>query len=617
VPAPDVRVKPTKNAKELLKRFFGYTEFRGEQQTIVNSVVNGDDCLVLMPTGGGKSMCYQLPSLIREGTGVVVSPLIALMQDQVSALTTVGIKAAYLNSSLSAKDAAAVESALLKDQLDLLYVAPERLLTERCMTLLGQCKIALFAIDEAHCVSQWGHDFRPEYAQLSVLAARFPDIPRIALTATADNLTRAEIIQKLQLENARVFISSFDRPNINYSIVEKSDPRKQLLQFLQKDHFGDAGVVYCLSRSKVDLTAAYLVEQGIHALPYHAGLSTETRMENQARFLREDAVVMVATIAFGMGIDKPDVRFVAHLDLPKSIEGYYQETGRAGRDGKPSNAWMSYGLQDVVQQRRMIDQSEASLEYKQVCTGKLDALLALAESAQCRRRHLLTYFGEEHAPQWQCGNCDNCSKPPSTFDGTQVMQKLLSACYRTGQRFGAMHLIDVLRGKVSEKISRFQHDQLAVFGVGKELDEKQWRTVMRQAIALGLLTVDAQAFNTLKLSEQARSVLKGERRLALRSSLLEVSSAVKVKTSASPKANKTALPDAQSQAIFDALRIWRARRAKEDGVPAYVVMHDATMQEIALTQPTRANELVGITGLGDTKRERYGNDIIATIVSSL
>jgi ATP-dependent DNA helicase RecQ len=601
---------------KLLKRYFGYGAFRGEQEAIINTVANGKDCLVLMPTGGGKSMCYQLPSLMREGTGIVVSPLIALMQDQVTALTAVGIKAAYLNSSLSQREANDVENQLTSGQLDLLYVAPERLLTERCMSLLSESKIALFAIDEAHCVSQWGHDFRPEYAQLSILAARFPTVPRVALTATADTLTRQEIIDKLSLQSARVFISSFDRPNINYTIVEKADPRKQLLQFLKKNHDGDAGVVYCLSRSKVDLTAAFLVEQGVNALPYHAGLSTETRSENQTRFLREDGVVIVATIAFGMGIDKPDVRFVAHLDLPKSIEGYYQETGRAGRDGLASNAWMTYGLQDVVQQRRMIDQSEASDEYKQVCTGKLDALLALAESAQCRRRHLLTYFGENHAGEWKCGNCDNCLVPPSTFDGTEVMQKLLSCCYRTGQRFGAVHLIDVLRGKASVKVSRFEHDKLAVFGVGADLDDKQWRTVMRQAVALGLLAVDAQAFNALKLTDQARAVLKGERRLALRKTLLEapVSEKGKAKTSTS-RAPKAVMDDAHSQALFEALRSWRAARAKQDNVPAYVVMHDTTLQALAETKPTRMNDLIGISGLGETKRERYGQALLELVVA--
>jgi ATP-dependent DNA helicase RecQ len=605
------------NSASLLKKYFGYDTFRGEQQAIIDTIADGGDCLVLMPTGGGKSMCYQLPSLLRAGTGIVVSPLIALMQDQVSALTAAGIRAAYLNSSLSQREASDVEQQLKLGRLDLLYVAPERLLTERCMSLLSDTQIALFAIDEAHCVSQWGHDFRPEYAQLSVLAARFPSVPRVALTATADHLTRQEIIEKLSLQDARVFVSSFDRPNIQYSIVEKTEPRKQLLQFLRKHHEGDAGVVYCLSRSKVDMTAAFLQEEGFDALPYHAGLDTEVRSKNQARFLRDDSVVIVATIAFGMGIDKPDVRFVAHLDLPKSIEGYYQETGRAGRDGLPSNAWMTYGLQDVVQQRRMIDQSEANEEYKQVSTGKLDALLALAESAQCRRRHLLTYFGEERGPQWQCGYCDNCVKPPLTFDGTEVMQKLLSCCYRTGQRFGAMHLIDVLRGKTTEKITRFQHDELGVFGVGAELDEKQWRTVLRQAIALSLLSVDAQAFNTLKLTDSARAILKGERRLALRQSLLEPKESSigrgKAAKGQAAKSKKAMTTNAADQPLFDVLRAWRAQRAKLDNVPAYVVMHDSTMQALASDKPTRMASLSEIPGLGETKCARYGEDIIRVI----
>jgi ATP-dependent DNA helicase RecQ len=604
----------TEPAAKLLKKYFGYDSFRGEQLDIINAVAGGGECLVLMPTGGGKSLCYQLPSLMREGTGIVISPLIALMQDQVSALLAIGVKAAFLNSSMSQREASEVEAQLRKGELDVLYIAPERLMTERCMSLLGESKLALFAIDEAHCVSQWGHDFRPEYAQLSVLAARFPSVPRIALTATADALTRQEIIEKLSLENARVFISSFDRPNIRYTIVEKNDPRKQLLKFLKQYYSGDAGVVYCLSRAKVDLTAAQLNEEGITALPYHAGLSSETRSENQARFLREDGIVMVATVAFGMGIDKPDVRFVAHLDLPKSIEGYYQETGRAGRDGQPARAWMTYGLQDVVQQRRMIDQSEASAEYKQVCTGKLDALLALAESAECRRRHLLAYFGEDkEGAQWRCGNCDNCLFPPVTFDGTEVMQKLLSCVYRTGQRFGALHLLDVLRGKTTEKTTRFNHHELGVFGIGKDLDEKQWRTVIRQAIALNLLHVNTDAYNNLELTNEARAVLKGERRLALKSNLLDAERPDKARKTSTGRAAKPAMANEGDQSLFESLRTWRAKRAKQDNVPAYVVMHDSTLQALALAKPDDEDELVGISGLGETKRARYGEDVIAVI----
>jgi ATP-dependent DNA helicase RecQ len=604
-------------AHKLLKKYFGYDSFRGEQLEVINTLAGGGECLVLMPTGGGKSLCYQLPSLMREGTGIVISPLIALMQDQVSALLAIGVRAAFLNSSMSQREASEVETMLRNGELDLLYIAPERLMTERCMSLLGESKLALFAIDEAHCVSQWGHDFRPEYAQLSVLAARFPLVPRIALTATADALTRQEIIEKLSLQKARIFVSSFDRPNIQYTIVEKNDPRKQLLKFLKNYYAGDAGVVYCLSRAKVDLTAAQLNEEGITALPYHAGLSSETRSENQARFLREEGIVMVATVAFGMGIDKPDVRFVAHLDLPKSIEGYYQETGRAGRDGQPARAWMTYGLQDVVQQRRMIDQSDASAEYKQVCTGKLDALLALSESAECRRRHLLAYFGENtEGSQWRCGNCDNCLTPPTTFDGTEVMQKLLSCVYRTGQRFGAMHLLDVLRGKTTEKITRFNHHELAVFGVGKDLDEKQWRTVIRQAIALNLLHVNTDAYNNLELTVDARAVLKGERRLALKSNLLDSERPEKARKTSTGRAARPTMVNTASdgdQSLFESLRAWRAKRAKQDNVPSYVVMHDSTLQALALAKPEEENDLQGISGLGETKRARYGEDVIAVI----
>jgi ATP-dependent DNA helicase RecQ len=459
-------------ALALLAETFGYPAFRGAQGEIVRHVAGGGDALVLMPTGGGKSLCYQLPSLLRDGTGIVVSPLIALMQDQVAALREAGVRAAFLNSTLRASEARAVERALTAGDLDVLYVAPERLLTPRCLELIGAAKVALFAIDEAHCVSQWGHDFRPEYLQLSVLHERFPAVPRIALTATADPQTRAEIATRLALERARVFVSSFDRPNIRYTIVDKDDPRAQLVRFLRDDHPGEAGIVYCLSRRKVDETAAWLATQGVSALPYHAGLDPTIRTLHQDRFQREDGIVIVATIAFGMGIDKPDVRFVAHLDLPKSIEGYYQETGRAGRDGLPADAWMTYGLADLVQQRRLIDMSEATEEYKRVSTAKLDALLGLCETAGCRRVRLLAYFGEDSTP---CGNCDTCLEPPETWDGTVAAQKGLSTIYRTGQRFGAMHLIDVLRGRQNERIGRLRHDQLAVFGIGEDLDEAAWR----------------------------------------------------------------------------------------------------------------------------------------------
>jgi ATP-dependent DNA helicase RecQ len=500
-------------ARKVLGEIFGYTAFRDGQEDVVEHVVAGGDALVLMPTGGGKSLCYQVPALVRPGTGIVVSPLIALMQDQVAALAQLGVNAAFLNSTLDARAARATESALLAGKLDLLYVAPERLTAPRCLDLLERAQIALFAIDEAHCVSQWGHDFRPEYLQLSLLHERFPRVPRIALTATADPQTRTEIRARLGLADARVFVSSFDRPNIRYAIVDKEDARSQLLNFIRGEHAGDAGIVYCLSRRKVDETAAWLATKGVRALPYHAGMDTATRAEHQARFQREDGLVMVATIAFGMGIDKPDVRFVAHLDLPKSIEGYYQETGRAGRDAAPADAWMAYGLADVVHHRRLIDQSDAEDEYKRVSVAKLDALLGLCETAGCRRVRLLEYFGEASSP---CGNCDTCLEPPETFDATTPAQKALSAIYRTGQRFGAVHLIDVLRGKAGDRITRWDHDKLSVFGIGADLDETAWRVIFRQLVALGLARVDHEAHGALRLTEASRPVLKGERRLVMR-----------------------------------------------------------------------------------------------------
>jgi ATP-dependent DNA helicase RecQ len=606
-------VNTNNTAAQLLSRHFGYHAFRGEQERIIAAIVGGQDCLVLMPTGGGKSLCYQLPALLRDGVGVVVSPLIALMQDQVSALEAVGIRAAFLNSALSQREAQEVEARFRAQELDLLYVAPERLMTERFLDLLAQTRVALFAIDEAHCVSQWGHDFRPEYAQLSILHQRFPTVPRVALTATADSLTRAEIIEKLGLEDAQVFVSSFDRPNIHYTIVEKNDPRKQLLKFLRQEHAGDAGIVYCLSRNKVDETSEFLKREGIDAMPYHAGMPSAERAANQTRFLQEDAVVMVATIAFGMGIDKPDVRFVAHLDLPKSIEGYYQETGRAGRDGAPANAWMTYGLQDVVQQRRMIDLSEASEDYKRVSTGKLDTLLGLCETAQCRRGHLLHYFGESQQAGYRCGNCDNCLQPPETFDGTQLMQKLLSCCYRTGQRFGALHVIEVLRGKTTEKVTRFGHDQLSVFGVGADLDDKQWRIVIRQAIALNLLAVKTEAYNALGLTDQSRDVLKGERSLQLRATLLDAPSG----SGKAARGKKVTLAPgeaplgAQEQERFERLRAWRALRAKTNNVPAYVILHDSTLRALARDQPQTLRALEGVAGLGEKRIAQFGDELLS------
>src|SRR5713226_4724848 len=503
------------NALSVLNSVFGLPAFRGAQEAIVRHVTDGGNCLVLMPTGGGKSLCYQLPSLLRQGCGIVVSPLIALMRDQVAGLLEAGVRAAVLNSTLSFSEASAVEARLLAGDLDLLYVAPERLVTPRCLAMLDRAPIALFAIDEAHCVSQWGHDFRPEYIGLSIIAERFPDVPRVALTATADELTRREIVDRLGLADAPHFVASFDRPNIRYEIVDKLNAQTQLKAFITQRHAGDAGIVYCLSRAKVEDTAAALTRAGVLALPYHAGLDADLRARNQDRFINEDGVVIVATIAFGMGIDKPDVRFVAHLDLPKSIEAYYQETGRAGRDGKPSSAWMAFGLSDIVQQRRMIEESSGAEAFKRVSIGKLEALVALAETANCRRTRLLGYFGETLAAA-KCGNCDNCLSPPLVRDGKVIAQKLLSCAYRTGQRFGAMHLIDILVGRMTERVKQFGHDRLSVFGIGRELNEKQWRAALRQLVAMGHLQPDSEAFGALKLTETARGILKGETEVMLR-----------------------------------------------------------------------------------------------------
>ena len=595
-------------ALDLLQTVFGYPSFRGHQAEIVRHIAHGGDALVLMPTGGGKSLCYQIPALLRDGVGVVISPLIALMQDQVDALAEVGVRAAFLNSTQTYEEAARIERRVRSGDLDLVYVAPERLMTPRCLDLLAASKIALFAIDEAHCVSQWGHDFRPEYIKLSVLHERFPTVPRIALTATADHQTRTEIAHRLQLDDALHFVSSFDRPNIRYQIVEKANGRKQLLDFIEGEHAGDAGIVYCLSRKKVEETAAFLNDSGVAALPYHAGMDFATRTANQARFLREESIVMVATIAFGMGIDKPDVRFVAHLDLPKSIEGYYQETGRAGRDGTPANAWMAYGLQDVVQQRRMIDESEADETFKRVLGVKLDAMLGLCETLSCRRVRLLEYFGQSATP---CGNCDTCLTPPVSFDGTVPMQKLLSAIYRVDQRFGALHVIDVLRGVDSDKIKQWRHDQLSTFGIGAERTEAEWRAILRQAIALGLVTVDHEAYNALKLTDAARPVLRGGQQVQLR----QYQKPVKQKRPSSSKPKgyvESDLSDAE-QVVFDRLRWWRVETARKHNVPAYVIFHDATMREIAKARPGSLNDLRGVTGVGEKKLETYGEEIIALI----
>jgi len=585
---------------ELLRSVFGHPGFRGAQEQIVGHVAGGGDALVLMPTGGGKSLCYQLPALLREGTAIVVSPLIALMQDQVAALRQLGVRAAFLNSTLDAQDAHATQKALLAGQLDVLYMAPERLTLPRTLESLARCRLALFAIDEAHCVSQWGHDFRPEYLQLSVLHQRFPEVPRIALTATADPQTRGEIVRRLALEDAQLFISSFDRPNIRYSIVDKADPRAQLLRFIREEHADEAGIVYCLTRNKVDETAAWLAGEGVNALSYHAGMSADARAAHQARFQQEEGVVMVATIAFGMGIDKPDVRFVAHLDLPKSIEGYYQETGRAGRDGEPADAWMAYGLADVVQLRRLIEMSEASEEFRRISFSKLDALLGLCETAGCRRVRLLGYFGEGAEP---CGNCDNCLAPPQTWNATEASRKALSCIYRTGQRFGAMHLIDVLRGRDTERVSQWNHDQLSVFGIGADLDEGAWRGVFRQLVALGYARPDHEAYGALKLTEASRAVLRGEREVEMRRAAPQVPK----------KRRRTTIEESP---LLSRLKAWRLAEARAQSVPPYVVFHDSTLAAIADARPSTLQGLAGISGVGTKKLERYGAAILDVVTLS-
>ena len=604
---PDLGADLGARALHVLETVFGYPAFRGQQGEIVEHVASGGDALVLMPTGGGKSLCYQIPALLRDGVGVVVSPLIALMQDQVDALEEVGVRAAFLNSTQSFEETLRIERLVRSGEIDLVYVAPERLMTPRCLELFEASRISLFAIDEAHCVSQWGHDFRPEYIRLSILHERFPNVPRIALTATADQQTRAEIAHRLQLEDARQFVSSFDRPNIRYSIVEKTNGRKQLIDFISAEHAQDSGIVYCLSRKKVEETADFLNENGIRAMAYHAGMEHTVRAANQARFLREENIVMVATIAFGMGIDKPDVRFVCHLDLPKSIEGYYQETGRAGRDGAPASAWMAYGLQDVVLQRRMIDESDADDGFKRVLSMKLDAMLGLCETLSCRRMRLLDYFGERSGP---CGNCDTCLIPPVSFDGTVPVQKLLSTVYRVDQRFAAGHVIDVLRGAQTERISQWHHDKLTAYGVGADRSEQEWRAIARQAIALGLLSVDHDAFSSLKLTDAARPVLKGEQKVQLR----QYQKPVKPKRQSTSRSNYEEMELSRSeQAIFDRLRSWRMGTAREHGVPAYVVFQDATLREIAKVKPTSIDALRGVSGVGEKKLVSYGDEIVALI----
>ncbi|MBC3191973.1 DNA helicase RecQ [Pseudonocardia sp. C8] len=611
-PPEEYAVEPVRSSdpQEILRRVFGYESFRGEQQAIVEHVAGGGDALVLMPTGGGKSLCYQVPALARAGTGVVVSPLIALMQDQVDALRALGVRAGFLNSTQDADERRLTEQAFLAGELDLLYLAPERLRVESTVRLLDRGRIGLFAIDEAHCVAQWGHDFRPDYLLLSELHTRWPDVPRIALTATATEATRREIAQRLQLTDAKHFVASFDRPNISYRIVPKNEPRKQLLELLRTEHAGDAGIVYCLSRKSVEQTAEFLSGQGIRALPYHAGLDAALRRENQARFLREDGLVMVATIAFGMGIDKPDVRFVAHLDLPKSVEGYYQETGRAGRDGEPSTAWLAYGLADVVQQRKMIDDSEGDAAHKRRLAMHLDAMLALCETTECRRAQLLRYFGQDSGVQ-RCGNCDTCLTPVSSWDGTVAAQKVLSTVWRLKherrQSFGTVHVIDILLGKRTPKVEQFSHDELSVFGVGADLTEPQWRSVIRQLVARGLLAVGG-AHSTLVFTESSPAVMRGETPLMLRT---EPERAARPSRSRGGSGTRPAVElSAEAAPVFERLRAWRAAAAKEQGVPAYVIFHDATLREIATRAPADRAALGTISGIGEGKLARYGDQVI-------
>ncbi|GAA4639250.1 DNA helicase RecQ [Actinoallomurus vinaceus] len=603
---------PVSEASEVLRRVFGYEEFRDGQQEIIEHVIAGGDALVLMPTGGGKSLCYQIPALVRKGVGVVVSPLIALMQDQVDALRAVGVRAWFLNSTQDPDERRAVEAAFSAGELDLLYLAPERLRLESTLRLLDGADVSLFAIDEAHCVAQWGHDFRPDYLALSVLHERRPDVPRIALTATATPATHQEIAARLRLEDAHHFVASFDRPNIQYRIAPKKEPKRQLLDLLRTEHPGDAGIVYCLSRASVEKIAAFLVENGVTALPYHAGLDPATRAANQARFLREDGVVMVATIAFGMGIDKPDVRFVAHLDLPKSLEGYYQETGRAGRDGLPSTAWLAYGLQDVVQQRRLIDTSEGDATHRRRLASHLDAMLALCETVECRRVQILGYFGQEGTA---CGNCDTCLSPTESWDGTVAAQKVLSTVVRLlrerRQKFGAGHIVDILLGKKTPKIIQHDHDTLTVFGIGTELSDVEWRGVVRQLLAQGLLAVEGD-YGTLVLTDASAAVLRGERQIRMRRD--PVRTAPKAAKASKTRTATADLPE-EALPVFEQLRAWRAATAKEQGVPAYVIFHDATLREIATRSPTSLAELSSVSGVGESKLAKYGQQVLDTLAA--
>lgn len=601
------------SAQQCLQEVFGYSTFRGEQQAIVDHIVSGGDALVLMPTGGGKSLCYQLPALLRNGVAIIVSPLIALMQDQVDTLQQLGVSAAFLNSSLDAQQANAITARLMQDDLKILYVAPERLLTGNFLSLLEQLNnsigIALFAIDEAHCVSQWGHDFRPEYRKLTVLHERFPHVPRIALTATADAPTRAEIVERLNLEDARQFVSSFDRPNIRYRITQKNNARQQLEAFLEAEHANDAGIIYCLSRRKVEETAEWMKSRGWNALPYHAGLDASIRNANQRRFLREEGIIIVATIAFGMGIDKPNVRFVAHLDLPKSMESYYQETGRAGRDGLPANAWMTYGLGDVVSMRQMLDSGDAPEERKQVERKKLDALLGFCESTGCRHQTILRYFGEQH--DGNCNQCDNCLEPVDTWNATQAAQMALSCVYRTGQRFGVVHLIDVLLGKNNSRVEQFQHHQLSTFGIGKALSQQQWSSVFRQLVSGGYLETDIEAYGGIKLTEASRPVLRNETEVWLRRD--EDTSKRKSSKAERGARVKEGYAEANDDPLWHALKAKRTELAKDQGVPPYVIFHDSTLLEILNQKPGNLTEMGNISGVGQAKLARYGDDFLQVL----
>ncbi|MFI0570192.1 DNA helicase RecQ [Streptomyces tendae] len=600
-----------------LHRVFGYDAFRGEQEAIVEHVIAGGDAVVLMPTGGGKSLCYQIPSLVRPGTGIVVSPLIALMQDQVDALRALGVRAGFMNSTQDFDERRVTEAEFLAGELDLLYLAPERLRLDSTLDLLSRGKISLFAIDEAHCVSQWGHDFRPDYLSLSLLGERWPDVPRLALTATATDATHREITERLHMPAARHFVASFDRPNIQYRVVPKSDPKKQLLSFLRQEHPGDAGIVYCLSRNSVEKTAEFLSRNGVEAVPYHAGLDAGTRAAHQSRFLREEGLVVVATIAFGMGIDKPDVRFVAHLDLPKSVEGYYQETGRAGRDGLPSTAWMAYGLNDVIQQRKLIQSGEGDEAFRRRAQSHLDAMLALCETARCRRGQLLAYFGQD-PDRAGCGNCDTCLTPPETWDGTVAAQKVLSTVVRLkrerGQKFGAGQIIDILLGKRTAKVIQFDHDQLSVFGIGEELTEGEWRGVARQLLAQGLLAVEGE-YGTLVLTDSSGEVLRREREVPLRKEPKKPAAAKSTGGGRGERKAKAAAAELPAELVpaFEALRAWRAEQAREQGVPAYVIFHDATLREIATVWPTSVAQLGGISGVGEKKLATYGEGVVEVL----